>query len=105
MSALIVLIVIGAGTYGMRSALLLRPAVLPEAAQRLLPSVAPSVIAAIAAPGLLSVGAATSVGSCTAAVLAAVATVLLWRNRRTFGVPLAGGMTVWWIATAALSLM
>lgn len=103
MSVLVVLIVIGVGTYAMRSLLLLRSAMLPTVVQRLLPSVGPSVLAAIAVPGVLSAGESTSVGSSAAVVLAALASVVWWRRCRTFGVPLAVGLLVWWASSAVFS--
>ncbi|MCO8129438.1 AzlD domain-containing protein [Acidimicrobiia bacterium EGI L10123] len=103
MSDLAVLAVIGAGTYLLRSLLLIRTAALPGALQRRLPFVGPSVLAAIAAQGIVAAGGGVEVEASAAAVLAVAATAAVWTRRKTFGVPLVAGMAIWWVAAAVLS--
>ncbi|OLT09982.1 hypothetical protein BJF78_29620 [Pseudonocardia sp. CNS-139] len=103
MGELVVLAVIGLGTYLMRVAFLVGARREPPArVARLLPHVGPAVLAAITAPALLVPhGAVVPVETLTAALAAAVAWALWWRTR---SLPLAlfGGLALSWLAGLAL---
>lgn len=102
MSALAVILLVGLGTYAMRSVFIVgladRP--LPDWAQEALANVAPSVIAALVVvllttpEGILEVGVAEVAGLAAAGLAA-------WRLRSVL-VPLVAGMAVFWLAGALI---
>jgi branched-subunit amino acid transport protein len=104
MTAWTVLALIGLGTFGLRSMMLIRSTPLPDAVERRFPLVGPSALAAIAAPALLDVGTATDMGATFSAVLAVLVTFAVWRSRRTIGLPLLAGMGAWWLVQSVLDV-
>ncbi|WP_136708986.1 AzlD domain-containing protein [Agromyces sp. H66] len=101
MRDLIVLAVVGAGTYALRAAFLLTADARPPALlERFLPYVAPAVLAAIAVPGLLAPRGIVSVGETLPAVVAAAVTWLLWARFKQLPVALIGGLALWWLLEA-----
>lgn len=104
MADLLVLLVIGLGTYAMRAAFLVpaRPAP-PAWVARLLPHVGPAVLAAITLPALLAPRGTLSATETLPAVLAAATTWALWRRTTSLPVALFGGLALWWLVTWALS--
>jgi branched-subunit amino acid transport protein len=100
---LIVLVVIGLGTYLMRAAFLVGSRPAPARLARVLPHVGPAVLAAITAPALLAPrGTMVPVDTVTAALAAAVAWVLWWRTR-SLPVALFGGLILSWLTGWVLS--
>lgn len=92
---LLVLVVIGLGTYAMRAAFLVTArAQPPEPIARMLPHVGPAVLAAITLPALLAPrGGVTAVDTVPALAAAAVA-ALLWRRTRSMPLALFAGLAV-----------
>jgi len=103
MRELIVLLLVGAGTYLMRAAFLLtadaRP---PKALSRFLPHVGPAVIAAITVPLLVAPRGTVSVEETLPALAAAAATWMLWRRTEKLPTALLGGLGLWWLLIAAM---
>ncbi len=104
MSPWLVLVIAGLGTFALRSAMLLRRSPLPDGLQRHLPLVAPSAIAAIAAPALLGLETGPDARTTLSVAIAALATTAVWTWCRTFGLPLLTGMGAWWLSQSALGL-
>lgn len=103
MRELVVLIVIGAGTYALRAGFLLTHDARPPAVlARHLPHVAPAVLAAIAVPALLAPGGTMSVRETFPALAAAAVTWLLWRRTQRLPVALLGGLGLWWLLGAVV---
>jgi branched-subunit amino acid transport protein len=100
---LVVLAVIGAGTYAMRAVFLVTARADPPAAlARLLPHVGPAILAAITVPALLAPRGTLSVAETLPALAAAAVTWLLWRRTQRLPVALFGGLGAWWLALAAV---
>jgi branched-subunit amino acid transport protein len=106
MREILVLLVIGAGTYALRVAFLItaesRP---PDRLVRLLPHVAPAVLAAIAAPALLAPQGAVAATDTLPALGATAVTWWLWLRTQQFPLALLGGLAAWWTALACLSAL
>jgi len=104
MLELIVLVVVGAGTYAMRAAFLLTADARPPAAlSRFLPHVGPAVLAAITVPMLLAPTGTISLTETLPALAAAALTWLLWRRTQKLPVALLGGLGLWWLLVAAVA--
>lgn len=71
----------------------LRP---PKRVERYLPLVGPAVLAAIAVPGILAPRGEVNLVDTIPAVLAAVATWLVWRWTRQLALGLLAGLLLWW---------
>jgi branched-subunit amino acid transport protein len=97
---LIVLVVIGLGTYLMRAAFLVASRPEPPARlARLLPHVGPAVLAAITVPALLAPrGTIAPAPETVTALLAAAVAWVLWRRTRSLPVALFGGLVLSWLA-------
>jgi branched-subunit amino acid transport protein len=98
MSELLVLVVIGLGTYAMRAAFLVSARGEPPAVlARVLPQVGPAVLAAIAVPALVAPHGTISLHETLPALAAGVVAVVLWRWRRSLPIALFGGLVVAWL--------
>ncbi|MGR0220068.1 AzlD domain-containing protein [Agromyces sp. ZXT2-6] len=103
MNEFLTLAVVGLGTYALRSAFLVgRDARPPAALDRLLPHIAPAVLAAIAAPSLLAPRGIISAEETLPALVAAAATWLLWARTERMPLALIGGLGLWWAIEAVL---
>lgn len=95
MRELLILLVIGLGTYALRAAFLgtarARP---PAGLARMLPHVGPAVLAAITLPALLAPRGAVTVVDTVPALLAASVAALLWRRTRSLPLALFAGLAV-----------
>jgi len=105
MTDLLVLALIGLGTYAMRAAFLVtaqrRP---PAAVARLLPYVGPAVLAAITAPAFVAPHGTIALAETAPALVAAAVAWLAWRLlRRNLPIALFGGLAAWWVASWAVS--
>ena len=101
MRELVVLTVIGLGTYAMRAIFIVSGRAAPAGLARLLPHVGPAVLAAITLPALVAPRGTIALADTLPALLAAATAVLLWRLWRRNGrlpVALFGGLGVWWSA-------
>jgi branched-subunit amino acid transport protein len=100
---LLVLIVIGLGTYAMRAAFLVTVRAQPPAPlARMLAHVGPAVLAAITLPALLAPrGSVTLVDTVPALVAASVA-ALLWRCTRSLPLALFAGLALSVLAQGVL---
>ena len=106
MNDLMVLVLIGLGTYAMRAAFLVTARSDPPArVARLLPHVGPAVFAAITLPALLAPRGELSVAETLPSLLAASAAWVLWRRTTSLPVALFGGLTLWWLAGWALAVV
>jgi branched-subunit amino acid transport protein len=100
----IVIAVIGIGTYVMRAVFVVTAGREPPArVARLLPFVGPAVLAAITVPALLAPRGTVSLAETVPALLAAAAAWLLWRRTAILPLALFGGLGVWWLAGWLLS--
>jgi branched-subunit amino acid transport protein len=101
---LLVLVVIGLGTYLMRAVFLVTARARPPAPlARMLPHVGPAVLAAITLPALLAPrGAVTLVDTVPALAAAAVATIL-WRRTRSLPQALFAGLALSLLAQSLLA--
>lgn len=103
MRELLILAVIGLGTYAMRAAFLVTARAEPPARlARLLPHVGPAVLAAITVPALLAPHGAISLVETVPSLLAAVLAWALWRRTASLPVALFGGLALWWVTTWAM---
>ena len=106
MRDLLILVVIGLGTYAMRAAFLVMAGHQPPArVARLLPHVGPAVLAAITLPALLAPRGQLSLVETVPALLAAAAASGLWRRTNSLPVALFGGLVMGWLAGWALALI
>ncbi|MDV3222213.1 AzlD domain-containing protein [Intrasporangium sp.] len=106
MVELLVIVLVGLGTFGMRAAFLVRTHRAGAAGQSaLLPLVAPAVLAAIAAPALLAPRGTGGWTESIPSLLAALVTLLVWRRAGGFPIPLLAGLVTWWAALALVSLL
>ena len=102
MRELLVLTIIGMGTYAMRAVFLLAageggpPAML----SRFLPHVGPAVLAAITAPALVAPQGTMSIAETLPALAAGSATWVLWVRTRQLPKALLGGLALWWLLLA-----
>lgn len=104
MRELLILVVIGLGTYAMRAAFLVTARSEPPArVARLLPHVGPAVLAAITLPALLAPRGQVSAVETLPALLAASAAWVLWRRTTSLPIALFGGLAVWWPAAWSLA--
>ena len=105
MYELLVLALIGLGTYAMRAAFLVMAHRTPPApVARLLPYVGPSVLAAIVVPAFVAPHGTIALAETAPALLAAAAAWLAWRRlKRNLPIALFGGLVVWWIASWGVS--
>ena len=105
MTDLLVLALIGLGTYAMRAAFLVTAQRQPPAAvARLLPYVGPAVLAAIAAPAFVAPHGTIAVADTAPALVAAAVAWLAWRLlRRNLPIALFGGLAAWWVASWAVT--
>jgi branched-subunit amino acid transport protein len=98
MSDLVVLLLVGVGTYLTRALFLLTArSEAPRALRRFLPYVAPAVLAAIAVPALLSPDGQMSATGALPGIAAAGVSWLLWKRTEQLPVALLGGFTFWWL--------
>ena len=105
MHELLVLTVIGLGTYAMRAAFLVMAHRSPPApVARLLPYVGPAVLAAIVVPAFAAPHGTITLAETAPALLAAAAAWLAWRHlKRNLPIALFGGLAVWWVVSWAVS--
>jgi branched-subunit amino acid transport protein len=105
MTELLVLALIGLGTYAMRAAFLVTAHRQPPAAvARLLPYVGPAVLAAITAPALVAPHGTIAVADTAPALVAAAVACLAWLLlRRNLPIALFGGLAAWWMASWAVT--
>lgn len=75
----------------------------PKRVLKFLPLVGPAVLGAIAVPGLLAPRGEISLVETIPALLAAVASYLLWRWTKQMVVGLLGGLILWWGIVALLT--
>jgi branched-subunit amino acid transport protein len=98
---LLVLVVIGLGTYAMRAAFLVTARTQPPAPiARMLPHVGPAVLAAITLPALLAPRGSVTLVDTVPALLAAAVAVLLWRRTRSLPLALFAGLALSVLAQA-----
>lgn len=104
MIAVLAIVLGGVVTYAERVLFLLggrlRP---PKAADRFLPLVGPAVLGAITLPGIIAPRGEIALTETLPAVVAAVATWLLYRGTRQAIVGLLGGLLLWWTILAVLA--
>lgn len=101
MSELLVLIVIGLGTYAMRAIFLITAGEGPPGMlSHFLPHVGPAVLAAITVPALLAPQGAMSLAHTLPALAAAAGTWGLWARTHQLPVALLGGLALWWALVA-----
>jgi branched-subunit amino acid transport protein len=106
MHDLLILIVIGLGTYALRAAFLVTASHQPPArVARLLPHVGPAVLAAITLPALLAPRGQLSLVETVPALLAAAAAWGLWRRTTSLPIALFGGLVLWWLTGWAFALI
>ena len=100
---LLVLVVIGLGTYAMRSAFLVTARANPPAPlARMLPHVGPAVLAAITLPALLAPRGSVTLADTVPALLAAAVAALLWRRTRSLPLALFDGLALSVLAQGVL---
>ena len=100
---LLVLVVIGLGTYTMRAAFLVTArAQPPEPLARMLPHVGPAVLAAITLPALLAPRGDVTLVDTVPALVAAVLAVLVWRRTRSLPLALFAGLALSILAQVVL---
>jgi branched-subunit amino acid transport protein len=103
---LVVLVVIGVGTYLMRvSFLALAGAGVPKRLARFLPHLGPAVLAAITVPALVAPRGHVAVEETLPALVAALGCWLLWRRTARLPVALFGGLGLWWLGLAAVAAL
>jgi branched-subunit amino acid transport protein len=103
---LLIVAVIGLGTYAMRAAFLVAASHQPPArVARLLPHVGPAVLAAITLPALLAPRGQLSLVEAVPALLAAAAAWGLWRRTTSLPIALFSGLALWWLTGWALTLL
>ena len=104
MAELIMLAVIGLGTYAMRAMFLVTARHQPPApVRRLLPYIGPAVLAAIALPAFVAPRGSISFVGTVPALLAAVVAWMAWRcAKKNLPIALFGGLAVWWLTCWAL---
>ena len=106
MGDLLILVVIGLGTYAMRAAFLVTARHAPPArVARLLPHVGPAVLAAITLPALFAPRGEVSPLETLPALLAAAVVWVLWRRTSSLPIALFGGLAQWWLAGWALTAL
>ncbi|HEY2220416.1 AzlD domain-containing protein [Actinomycetospora sp.] len=106
MRELLILAVIGLGTYAMRAVFLVRATTDPPARlARLLPHVGPAVLAAITLPALLAPRGEMSWTESVPSLLAGLVAWALWRRTTNLPVALFGGLALWWLATWLLTVL
>ena len=107
MAELLILVVIGLGTYAMRAVFLVTARRTPPApVARLLPYVGPAVLAAITLPAFVAPRATVSFAETVPALLAAAVAWVAWRRaRKNLPVALFGGLAAWWLASWALAAL
>jgi branched-subunit amino acid transport protein len=103
---LLVLAVIGLGTYAMRGAFLVMAHRSPPApVARLLPYVGPAVLAAITVPAFVAPHGTIAFAETAPALLAAVVAWVAWRRlRRNLPIALFGGLAAWWVLSWAVTV-
>lgn len=92
---LLVLVVIGLGTYALRAAFLVTARAQPPAPlARMLPHVGPAVLAAITLPALMAPRGSVTVTDTVPALVAAACAGLMWRRTRSLPLALFAGLAV-----------
>jgi branched-subunit amino acid transport protein len=100
---LVVLVLVGLGTYALRASFLVPARADPPAPlARLLPHVGPAVLAAITAPAVLVPHGTVSTAGAVQGVLAAAVTAALWRKTRSLPLALFGGLATAWLGARLL---
>jgi branched-subunit amino acid transport protein len=103
-SDLLVIVVVGLGTFAMRAVFLVRRRdAAHEGADPMLALVAPAVLAAIMLPALLAPRGEVSPGDTGASLAAAVAVLVVWRRTRAFPLALLAGLAGWWLVLALVA--
>lgn len=80
----------------------LRP---PKRAERYLPLVGPAVLGAIALPGIVAPRGEISLVDTVPALVAAAASLVVWRLTRQTAIALLAGLVLWWGILAVLVAM
>ena len=103
MADLLVLAVVGLGTYAFRAAFLVTLRGQPPApVARLLPHIGPAVLAAIAVPALVAPAGTVSAAETLPSLGAAALTWVVWRRRQSLPLALFAGLVCWWaVSTVA----
>ena len=106
MPDLLVLILVGLGTYVLRAAFLLRSeSRSPQALERYLPFVGPAVLGALVAPGVLAPhGAVAHRRDRAGRGGGRPQQRLLWRRTERLPVALLGGLASWWVLGGLVEL-
>ena len=100
---LLVLVVIGLGTYAMRAAFLVTARAQPPAPlARMLPHVGPAVLAAITLPALLAPRGSIALADTVPALVAAAVAALLWWRTRSLPLALFTGLALSVLAQGVL---
>jgi branched chain amino acid efflux pump len=100
----LVLFAVAGGTYAMRAAFMVSDrAAPPTSVQRMLPHVAPAVLAAVVMPALVLPHGVLSLGETAPALIGAAACCATWWLTRSLPPALIGGLMVAWGASALLS--
>ncbi|HEX6247070.1 MAG TPA: AzlD domain-containing protein [Nocardioidaceae bacterium] len=103
MGDLVVVLLVGLGTYLTRALFLVTArAETPGVLRQLLPYVAPAVLAAITVPALLAPHGSVSPTETLPGIAAAVVSWLLWHRTRQLPVALLGGFAFWWVLAAVV---
>lgn len=106
MRDLLILVVIGLGTYALRAAFLVTACHQPPTrVARLLPHVGPAVLAATTLPALLAPRGQLSLVEAVPALLAAAAAWGLWRRTNSLPIALFSGLIMWWLTGWALAVI
>jgi branched-subunit amino acid transport protein len=103
MSDLVVILLVGLGTYITRALFLVTAkAETPGVLRGLLPYVAPAVLAAITFPALLAPHGSISPTETLPGIAAAAVTWLVWHRTQQLPTALLGGFAFWWVLAAVI---
>jgi branched-subunit amino acid transport protein len=103
MSDLVVVLLVGLGTYVTRALFLVSArAETPGTLRRLLPYVAPAVLAAITVPALVAPHGSMSATETLPGIAAAAVTWLVWHRTQQLPTALLGGFAFWWVLAAVV---
>ncbi|MDQ4117187.1 MAG: AzlD domain-containing protein [Actinomycetota bacterium] len=104
MPELLILLIIGLGTYALRAAFLVTARAQPPAPlARWLPHVGPAVLAAITLPALLAPRGSITLVDTVPALLGASVAAVLWRRTRSLPLALFAALAVSVLAQSALA--